>query len=308
MKDFTFIHTNWTKPALNGRWGVNSIEQIINNIWYYSLSAAYVKRLGKQIELHTDNFGKLCLDHIPYNKIHLTLNSIPKYIKPYMWAYGKFHALKRCPLNTIHIDADVFIKSPKCLNKVNDLLSSKCDVIVQCHEFVVNPNRWSYAIYKPSTEALRKLRYPEWAERNGKNAYNTGFVLFNNQTLKNEYLKEYFRCSKDCCVDLDLEKSLRNDEHVCPDLVIEQQFLYDVINKKHFKVGLLINWLNSNRTADQIDYQHIIGKGKYNANNMYMCKKTLMTINYELYMKTLNKTNYIREYLNKNKNLYENKI
>ena len=111
MKDFTFIHTNWTAPAFNNRWSVGTVDQIINNIWYYSLSAAYLKRINQQINLHTDSFGKMCLDHIPYDNIYLTLDSIPKYIKPYMWAYGKFHALKRCPLNTIQIDADVFIKS-----------------------------------------------------------------------------------------------------------------------------------------------------------------------------------------------------
>lgn len=303
MRQLTFIHTNWTKPALNNRWNVNSIEQIIDNIWYYSLSTAYLKKLGQHIELHTDTFGKKCLDHIPYDNIHLTLNSIPKYIQPFMWAYGKFHALRKCSLNTVHIDGDVFIKSQKCIDKIYSLLKQRSDVIVQCHEFVVNPTKWVYPIYKPTTDALTGLQYPEWAIRNGKNAYNTGFLLFNNQKLKTQYLKEYFRCAKDCCEKL--SHILINDAHVCPDLVVEQQFLYDIVNNNNFNANTLINWTNSTKTADKIGYQHIIGKGKYDENNMYACQRTLYIIDKELYHKTLNKTKYIREYLNKNKNIYE---
>ena len=111
MNNPLFIHTYWSKPALNNRWDVEKVFQIINNIWYYTTSVAYLKKLGQQIELHTDDFGLKCMDHIPYDKIHLTLNTIPSNIEPYIWAFGKFWALKDCPLNTIHIDGDVFIKS-----------------------------------------------------------------------------------------------------------------------------------------------------------------------------------------------------
>ena len=75
MNNISFVHTFWTKPALNDRWNVNKIDQIIKNIWYYTLSTVYIKRLYHNIELHTDDFGMKCLDHIPYDKIHLTLNT-----------------------------------------------------------------------------------------------------------------------------------------------------------------------------------------------------------------------------------------
>jgi hypothetical protein len=34
MNNISFVHTFWTKPALNDRWDVNKIDQIIKNIWY----------------------------------------------------------------------------------------------------------------------------------------------------------------------------------------------------------------------------------------------------------------------------------
>ena len=301
MKDFTFIHTNWTAPAFNNRWSVGTVDQIINNIWYYSLSAAYLKRINQQINLHTDSFGKMCLDHIPYDNIYLTLDSIPKYIKPYMWAYGKFHALNKCQLNTIHIDGDVFIKSHKCINRIKYLLSNNCDVITQCHETTTNNN--GYGLYESTSYALKKLKYPQWGKHNGCDALNTGFLLFNNQTLKDEYLKEYMRCAYDCCNDKKLvtvlHESLNDKEGICPDLVLEQQFLYDAAHAGDYKIGLLINYNDLNNSANRINYQHIIGKGKYSDTNMSMCKKTLFTINKELYYKTLDKVNYIKEYLTK---------
>ena len=115
-----FVHSLWPSPSLNERWGFDAKTAIITNIWYYSLSVAYLKKLGQKIVLHTDNFGQECLNHIPYDEIYLTIeNEVPKDICPIMWACSKFYALKNEPLESIHIDGDVFIKSQKCLDMIN---------------------------------------------------------------------------------------------------------------------------------------------------------------------------------------------
>lgn len=305
MKDIVFIHTNWTKPALNSRWNIDSFDQILNNIWYYSLSTAYLKKIGQRIELHTDDFGEKCLNHIPYDKINLTLNSIPTSIKPYIWAFGKFWALNQCPLNTVHIDADVFIKSNKCINKLHSLLENS-DAVFQCHEFVTNINDWPYPIYKSATDAIAPLRYPKWANVNGQDAYNTGLIIFNNVKYKTKFINEYFNNANECSVISDIVKTCENNAFICPDLVIEQQFIFDMANYKNYNIGLLINWPDCKNSANEIGYQHVIGKEKYNSVNMDRCKQVLFSIDRVLYDKTVKKCKEIESYLYETKHIKRN--
>lgn len=303
MNNISFVHTFWTKPALNDRWNVDKIDQIVKNIWYYTLSTVYVKLLGHNIELHTDDFGMKCLDHIPYDKIHLTLNTIPNYIKPYSWAFGKFWALQYCPLNSAHIDGDVFVKSIKCLDKIYGYINEGCDGVFQNTEHGCTPN---YPIYGDTVKLLSTLRYPEWAERSGTNAYNTGFCLFNNENYKNEFLTEYFRCHKDCGSNATIEQLCNLNKHECPDLVIEQQFMYDLAHHKNLKIGTLLKFDTMHSDAVNIGYQHIIGKRKYDEYNINKCTTILLRLNPELYTKTLNKCNEIYNYLNEQQTQNEN--
>lgn len=303
MNNISFVHTFWTKPAFNDRWHVDKIDQIVKNIWYYTLSTVYVKLLGHNIELHTDDFGMKCLDHIPYDKIHLTLNTIPNYIKPYSWAFGKFWALQYCPLNSAHIDGDVFVKSIKCLDKIYGYINEGCDGVFQNTEHGCTPN---YPIYGDTVKLLSTLRYPEWAERSGTNAYNTGFCLFNNENYKNEFLAEYFRCHKDCGSNATIEQLCNLNKHECPDLVIEQQFMYDLAHHKNLKIDTLLKFDTMHSDAVNIGYQHIIGKRKYDEYNINKCTAILLRLNPELYTKTLNKCNEIYDYLNEQQTQNEN--
>ena len=295
-----FIHTFWTKPALNNRWNEDSVSQVIKNIWYYSLSVAYIKRLDLPIELHTDDFGKHCLDHLSYDNIHLTLNTIPEYIKPYQWAYGKFLALKNCDLDTIHIDGDVFIKHDKCINRIQDFIDKKYDAIFQCKEH----NRTSpgvLPVYKNTSTELFNLTYPIWGKKNGKFAYNTGIILFNNQEYKDEFLKEYFRCHHDCATIPEFISKYndfkQNGGNYIPDLVLEQQFMYDLAKYKNYKIGELIDYLNLKDTANEIGYQHVLGKEKYDIKNIKRCVETIKNINYHVYQLTNEKCKQIRNEL-----------
>lgn len=294
MNNISFVHTFWTKPALNDRWNVNKIDQIIKNIWYYTLSTVYIKRLYHNIELHTDDFGMKCLDHIPYDKIHLTLNSIPNYIKPYSWAFGKFWALQYCPLNSAHIDGDVFVKSIKCLDKIYGYINEGYDGVFQNTEHGCTPN---YPIYGDTVKLLSTLRYPVWGDRFGVTAYNTGFLLFNNQNYKEDFLSEYFRCHKDCGSNKVIAQQCELNRHECPDLIIEQQFMYDLAQHKKLKIGTLLQFNNMHNDANGIGYQHIIGKQKYDDYNIKNCTQTLLRLDRELYIKTLNKCRQIHNYL-----------
>ena len=297
----TFIHTNWTAPAKDNRWNQGTTSQILKNIWYYGLSTAYLKKLGQKVELHTDDFGKLCLDHIPYDKIHLTLNTIPEDIKPYMWAYGKFWALKDCNIDTCHIDADVFIKDIKC---VNEIAKNDYDLLVQCQEMDLNSEKWPVPLYRSTASVLTTLNYPSWSSKTVTSAYNTGTIKFNNYKQKQNFISEYLRCALECSTSDKLVYSILKNNNAgiaaTPDLILEQQFIYDSAVHEKIKVKSLIEWENATELANNIGYQHVLGMQKYNDDNMYRCVKMLYDLDKDLYQKTLEKIKYIEKYLHEN--------
>ena len=105
-----FVHSYWSKPMKEKRWGYEPEELQRGDLLTFALSVLYIKKLGHTIVLYTDDDGKKLLGELPYDEIYTTLNDIPEDIPPMMWAYGKFFAMKNEPLGAIHIDGDVFIK------------------------------------------------------------------------------------------------------------------------------------------------------------------------------------------------------
>lgn len=282
-----FVHSYWTKPALLKRWG---IDQIISNIWYYSLSMTYVKKLNQTIVLYTDDFGKFCLDHLPYDEIHTTLNNIPKNIKPFVWAYGKFMAMKDEPLGSIHIDGDVFIKNNICLSNIK---KPGYDLVVQCHEKGISCLQ---GIYHSNTEHIAHMKYPEWGIMEGRNAYNTGLVRFNNQEQKDMFLNNYFKMAYEISNDDKCIASISNDIYGCPDLIIEQQFMYD--SARYYKVNCLLEWEKLKESANRIGYQHVIGTNKYKPDNVEKCKILLKQKDIKIFENTLKKVKEVERFLN----------
>jgi hypothetical protein len=57
-----------------------------------------------------------------------------------------------------------------------------------------------------------------------------------------------------------LEKGI--EKASVPDLISEQQFLYDLCNNRHYKVKCLIDGNNPSKSANKIGYQHLIGEAK----------------------------------------------
>ena len=108
---------------------IDRLHHLISDIWIYTLSAAYARREGFDIELYTDSLGALLLSKAPYTKIHTDLDNISNDIHPRFWACGKVYALEAAGNNTIHIDGDVFIKDAKLLDV------GKTDFIVQNEEY-----------------------------------------------------------------------------------------------------------------------------------------------------------------------------
>jgi hypothetical protein len=77
----------------------------------WALSCCQLRKFYKDVELVTDNFGKMLLIErmqLPYTKVTLRLNNIDSY-HHHLWALGKITAyeIQREPF--IHVDGDVYI-------------------------------------------------------------------------------------------------------------------------------------------------------------------------------------------------------
>lgn len=287
-----FVHSLWSSPSLNNRWDFSKETATIGNIWYYALSVAYIKRLGQEIVLHTDSFGKECLDHIPYDEIYLTLDEkISPDTCPIMWACSKFYALDIEPLGAIHIDGDVFIKSQKCLDIIN---AEPCDMFCQGEEDISFITcRKTTELYKDNSDWISHLDFPEGVKKHGIRAYNTGVLAFYNQDLKNRFIKSYFFMLEQVLKDEFLINKWKENRDICPDLVIEQRFIHDL--SQDFNVRTLIDYyrLKIHEDACEIGFQHVLSKQKYKM--IDICKKTLKKVDYNLYLLTEDKVKIITE-------------
>ena len=278
---YDFMHSYWSVPAFCERWNIDKITQTITNMWYFALSVEYLKNLGQRIDLHTDEFGKDLLDHIPYDNIYLTLESIPKWMDPSIWACGKMYALKQVPIGTTHIDGDVFFKKAMCLSKLNQ----QADVITQCYE-----NTSGAPAYTSAMSSLQHLEFPNWATKTFGKSCNTGVLCFKNEYLKNDFLDAYFAMAEKISNDSKCKNKFSIDKSIAPDIIIEQKFLYELSSNQHYKMGVI---LDNKSEAIDIGYQHVIGVHKYPQLNS--AKEVLKKLNYDLFKQCEQKE---REFIN----------
>lgn len=287
-----FVHSLWTTPSLNERWYIGPEIATLTNMWYYTLSVAYLKKMGQEIVLYTDKFGKECLDHIPYNEIYDILDDrIPQGMYPIMWACAKFYALKEEELGSIHIDGDVFIKAQQCLNIISN---STCDLFVQGEEDTsLSNNSGMTELYIQNHKHLSHLNFPNGLSKTGNKAYNTGVLQFNNKDLKDSFITTYFYMLEQVVNDKLIINKWEEDKNICPDLVVEQRFIHDLA--ENYNVSCLIDYQqgNINSYANQIGFQHVLSQRKYYL--LHSCKATLKHVDEELYNLTEAKEKYIKE-------------
>lgn len=271
------FHSLWTKPAKDKRWDQSS--QLESNIWLYTLSVLYAKSSGATIVLHTDTLGKKLLSHLPYDEIYTTLDNIPESIPSMMWAYGKFMALQREPLGSIHIDGDVFIKSPKTLAALD---MTNYDMVCQNLE-TARGNGYGEPrdLLIASNIITKDFEYDQFA-------YNCGCIGFNSPALKEEYLNFYLQKTQLVAQNPSARRVLHKDKYFIFDLVLEQQSLYILSKKGNYSVKTLLSpnteWGQVIQDAIALHYQHLIGKDKYSF--IEQCKFIILATNPDIYYKT----------------------
>lgn len=239
------------------------------NVYYFTLSCIYAKRLGYEIVLHTDKKGACLFKHTPYDKIIIDLEDciVPK---EKIFAWAKFKAMSNEDSQSLHIDGDVFLKG----EPIKDLLHfNDCDIIVQQPEII---GYYNWGGWDNSTISFAKCEYPPFLPRECNMMYNCGVVGFKDKSIRDEYTKWY-----NYLIEQYNEKGVIIDS--VPDLVAEQQLLYYFAKHKNLKVKCLLDYKNLQSSANKIGYQHLLGASKYA--NFDKCKETLKSINNEIYNK-----------------------
>lgn len=256
-------------------------EKFYNLIWCTTLSCLYAKESGFNIKLYTDSIAYKYLKHLPYDDIEVSLDDLP--VIKSIYANSKYYALKKEPLDSIHIDCDVFLKSKFLYNEINNLNSF--DVIVQNLEirnkiiFNDQPHTkygggWDFA------NLCKQYFKPIWLKDKCDTMVNCGIIGFNNQTLKDTFIKSY---EEGINIINNLDKFNNN---IITDLVIEQQNLYDLCVYNNYNIKYLLNANTIQEDAIVKGYQHLIGDSK----NKYITKikQLVYKKDYKLYNK-LNK-------------------
>ena len=238
-KKIQLVHSFYTKH-------LNETNFFLQAICFV-LSCIYAKKSGFSINLHTDAKGYEYLNMCPYDNIYVDLDNVDL-PAPKLYAAVKFKVMEKYPLGTIHIDGDVLLKTPKLLQSLE---FDNYDVIVQSFEA---PPLYGWG-WDESASVWNNCDYPVWANRQCKIMYNCGVIGFNNAEIKQEYFNTYWYMYNQY-----LKKGIVKPS--VPDLVIEQQFLYDLCLNKNYKVKELIDGSCPSKSANEIGYQHLIGETK----------------------------------------------
>lgn len=285
-----FCHVHWSKPMRQQRWGfeIETHRKVI--LYHYSLSVAYIKKLGQTIDLYTDSEGTDLLGHLPYDNIYIVLDNMDDRIQYYNWAAGKIEGIKHMKIGDVYIDGDVFIKTQNCLDRIE---SSKIyDGFFFGHE---NPGQEGHSqlkIYSYYEYYMHHYSYPQGVPKYGQSACNGGLILFHNQQYKDEFIYSYEYLLQQIMdsppiIDDDVENK------VCLDLIMEQRFLWEIGQK--YKIEYLIDYWqrdednirNLNTQANFVGVQHVIGDQKYSLLNK--CISVLQKINPDIYQKSYEK-------------------
>ena len=280
-----FVHSYWTRPVLEKRWGYEPEELLRGDLLTFALSVGYIKSLGHEIVLYTDDYGKELLGYLPYDEIYTTLNDIPEDVPSMMWAYGKFFAMQNEPLGSIHIDGDVFIKKQECIDKIQE---GEYDVF--CQNLGREPIREGKQIHFAAWKLLRQLNL-DWGSYNtsGYHQYNVGILRIMNQELKEKYFNFFFNMSNQVKNNNYASEAIKQSAFCPISMISEQQILYEMIQQDGWTIKTLINRigdcgyidLESENDYNLIGYQHVLGAQKYHI--FEDLKIQLLLLNPELY-------------------------
>lgn len=278
-----FVHSLWTKPLIVNRRNIDFKTSLLTTILCNATSVAWINHLGGKINLYTDGFGWDMLDFLPYDNI-IDLK-VPVHIPTCTWACGKFLTLEQMPLGDVHIDGDVFLKSDKLIELCSDI---SYDMVVQSIENDKTTLRKYYSKVR-SILVKNNIKAPS-CSLGESSSYNCGTIGFFNNELKHKYLVEYFTTLNNIINNKQCLLELNKDLNAIPDLILEQQFLYELAAP--YKVNNLLGDAETMYdNAIKLNYQHILGGFKENQLNNII--EELKFVDEKIYKNTMKHVNFL---------------
>lgn len=277
-----FVHSLWSKPLIANRRNIQFKTSLLTTILCNATSVAWINHLGGKINLYADGLGRDVLGFLPYDNIYEL--DVPINIPVCTWACGKFLVLEKLPLGDVHIDGDVFLKSDKLLEMCSD---NSYDMVVQSIE---NDKTTLKKYYSEIREILKRYNIQSNCTLNEIPSYNCGTIGFFNNELKQKYLIEYFNTLNNIIKNKQCILELNKNLNAIPDLILEQQFLYEI--SKPYKVN---NLLGTSETmyenAIKLNYQHVLGGFKEQQINEIM--QELKYVDETIYKNTMKNVNFL---------------
>lgn len=273
------IHSFWSKPFLNNRWGVT--DQYRKNIFTYALSALYAKRLFGNISLVCDDKGAELLECIGYDSIDTSMNDLEA-INPKFWAYGKIKSLSLYNEPVLHIDGDVLLR----YGSLKKIFDSNWDVIVQMKE-VGEHFSGTYSEMLPVVSKVVGFDYGLY-----NFVYNCGIIGFKDIDFKNKYCETFFNTIEKCNEKLEVLNKLDGKFEV--NCALEQSLLtYMAENHNKYVKEILplsdMTTVGLEGLANKIGYAHLWGKSKYDEYWIKRVKNRLYELDNNLYNKVVKK-------------------
>lgn len=272
------LHSFWSKPFLHDRWGVT--DQYRKNIFTYSLSALYARKLFGNITLVCDDAGAKLLEPIGYDHIDTSLNEIA-HINPRFWAYGKIKALSLYDEPVLHIDGDVLLQSLG----LKTVFESYWEVMVQMKEVGTHFTD-TYAGMLPTINSI--VTEHDYMLYNF--VYNCGILGFKNTFFKNQYCEAFFDSIEKCDVALDVLNTLDGKYEI--NCVLEQSLLTCLSHNHNVYVKELLPLAAMTETgleglANAMGYIHLWGKSKYECYWINRVKDRLLELDINMYKKVM---------------------
>ena len=249
----TFVHSFWSKPLLSNKFNEynNLIPVILTD---YATSVAFIHKHGHKIKLFADKTGIEMLNFIPYDEVIeiTTLDSESIHFA----AQIKFEALKQMSLDEVLIDGDLFMKKQDAYDR---LQSFDVDFIYSMYEpnsFILSSNAQKEKYTKIISllhNHVKDFRSPYNLDRSMFNYSwpNTSLMLFHNQNLKDEYIRQY-----------EYHKMLLKDEDfgiTWPDIIIEQRHMDKLLRTGYTSRPMIENFPTNeaNEEALLIGFTHL---------------------------------------------------
>ena len=268
-KELSLFHSFRSEPFLEFN-RYSQTKALYSNLWYFAWGVLSAKSIFPEcvFNLHTDNKGAEYLGSLPYDSITTDLEGVNQ--SKYLWAAGKFTALKNESLGAIHIDGDVILSNLKA----KQLLSYEGnDVICQNKE----------GLYKREIEVITPI-LPFASTLFNKGALCCGVVGINNQALKDSYILEYESYSGVIRRNETFIAGLLNSNScIAFDLLFEQSNLYNLCLNGNYNVKTLCRNLSELPNLKYSGYEHFMGRAKYEEANILRAKEAVKALNIDFY-------------------------